>query len=123
MTKSGVHAGEKEAPRAAARAVSRKEAEPKQTGRAARESKGSAQASGAAEAPDAAKEAAVRTSQPELAVRTSAPAKSEASSQHPLGLAMWCMSKQLAASLTLYSSGSSSIACRSMHRLPTPVKA
>ena len=59
----------------------------------------------------------MRASQPELAVRTSAPAKSEASSQHPLGLAMWCMSKQLAASLTLYSSGSSSIMCRGMHRI------
>ena len=68
-TKCGVHAGEKEAPRAAAKAISRKEAEPKQTGRAARESKGSAQAPGAAEAPNAAKEAAVRASQPELAVR------------------------------------------------------
>ena len=84
VTKCGVHAGEKEAPRAAAKAISRKEAEPKQTGRAARESKGSAQAPGAAEAPNAAKEAAVRASQPELAVRTSTPAKSEASSQHLL---------------------------------------
>ena len=93
-TKSSVHAGEKEAPRAAARAISRKEVEPKQTGRAARESKGSAQASGAAEAPNAAKEAAVRASQPGLATHASTPAKSEASSQHSLGQQMWCMGDQ-----------------------------
>ena len=120
VTKCGVHAGEEEAPRAAARAVSRKEAEPKQTGRAARESKGSAQASGAAEAPDAPKEAAVRASQPGLAARASAPANSEASSRHLLGLGMWCMGEQLMASLTGCSSGSSSTMCRSMCRTPSP---
>ena len=99
MTRCCLYTGEKEAARGAARAVSRKEAEPKQTRRAARESKGSAHASDAAEPPDAAKEAAERASQPGLAVRTSAVAKSEASSLYPPGLEMWCMGEPLRATL------------------------
>lgn len=109
-----MHAGEKEVPRAAARADSRKEAEPRHTGRAARESKQPAEVLGAAEAPSAAKEAAVRASQPVSAAHASAPARSEASSQHPLGLGMWCMGAKLANGLNVCRSGSSSVMCSTL---------
>ena len=113
MTKGCVHAGEKEVPRAAARAVSRKEAEPRHTGRAARESRQSA------EAPSAGKEAAARALQPVSAAQASAPARSEASPQYPLGLGMWCMGAKLANELIVRSNGSSSsIMRRTLEALP-----
>ena len=56
----------------------------------------------------------MRASQPMSAAHASAPAKSEASSQHPQGLGMWCMGAKLANGLTVYCNGSRSIMCRDL---------